>query len=387
VIAGRKSQPAEQVNFAPSAPAVAKVQPTTEPVAEQQPVSNEMAPFSDTLARKTNEYARTLEPAARRHTAVTHQPSPVRWTEAGHPAREAANREAVLPLTPAAGAVGAEGAAPVGAVASVWPADSAHLAAVTQSANSNALNDVPAIVPESSDFPSKPATSADTLEQRLTRAVHDNPRDVGAQLDYQLYEMLKDDASPQLASVSMLPTEDRELVSALVDGVSNFRNSIRQDNNTLVSKKIRPILDMADRLRDEAELSIPTVALCTRVDGFGRYQPIDPPRFPAMQVNPVIVYCEVANFASRPTDSQMWETKLRQEVTLYTETGLPVWHDKSRDVVDECRDRRHDFFLYDMVKLPGNLSVGRYILKITIEDQTVKRVREATVPIEMVAQE
>src|ERR1019366_5662652 len=145
----------------------------------------------------------------------------------------------------------------------------------------------------------------DTLEAKLMKQVHDNPRDVGAQLDYELYEMLKDDSSPQLASDSLLPNEDREVVSALVDGVSNFRSAVRQDNNMLLSKKIQPILDMADRVRTEAELSLPTVVLCKKVDGYGKYEPINPASFPAGQPNLMIVYCEIANFASQMNDRQM----------------------------------------------------------------------------------
>jgi hypothetical protein len=333
----------------------------------------------EALAQKTAEYAKSLDPAGAPASAPP-VASPVKWTQAKAAIAANTNAPVVLPLTSAAGS-----ASPDPVMLPAAAADSAQLAAVTHSAKSNAMSDIPAIVPESSDFP-KPKMAPDTLENKLAREARDNPRDVAAQLDYQLYGLLKDEPTPQLASISQLPTEDREVVAALVDGVSNFRTAVRQDNNMLLSKKIRPILDMADRVRTEAELAVPVVALCRKVDGYGKYDPIDPARFPAGQANPVIVYCEIANFASQMNDQQMWETKLRQEVTLYTETGLPVWHDKSRDVVDNCRNRRHDFFMYDLVRLPAQLSVGRYILKITIEDRTANRVREATVPVEMVAQ-
>jgi hypothetical protein len=377
LIGGCKSQPSSSVSAIPPKPApVAVAHDPTPP----ESASVQSAPLPDALAQKTTEYAKSLEPAAEPQQAPAPAPSPVKWTQAKAAQRSGSNAPVALPLIPAAGS-----ASPDPTVLPAAAADSAQLAAVVHSAKSNAFNDIPAIVPESSDFP-KPRVEPDTLENKLARQARDNPRDVAAQLDYQLYGLLKDEPSPQLASISQLPTEDREVVSALVDGISNFRATVREDNNMLLSKKIRPILDMADRVRTEAELSVPVVALCTRVDGYGKYDPIDPARFPAGQPNPVIVYCEIANFASQPNDQQMWETKLRQGVTLYTETGLPVWHDKSRDVTDECRNRRHDFFMYDLVKLPAQLSVGRYILKITIEDLNANRVREATVPVEMVAQ-
>jgi hypothetical protein len=172
----------------------------------------------------------------------------------------------------------------------------------------------------------------------------------------------------------------------LVDGVSNFRTGVRQDANMLLSKKIRPLLDMADRLRSEAELSVPTVALCKRVDGYGKFEPVDPPRFPAGRENATIVYCEIENFESHMNEKRLWQTQLTQQVTLFTETGMLVWKDQMRPVTDECRNRRHDFFLYDLVKLPGNLTIGRYLLKVSIEDQLAHRVAEATLPVEIVGQ-
>jgi hypothetical protein len=154
----------------------------------------------------------------------------------------------------------------------------------------------------------------------------------------------------------------------------------------LLSQKIRPLTEMSDRLASQAELAVPVVALCKRVDGFGNYQPIDPPRFPAGRENPVIVYCEITNFESRLNDKRLWQTELTQQVNLYTEAGMLVWPDKSRPVKDECRNRRHDFFLYNVVKLPANLTIGRYLLKVSIEDRTAHRVAESTVPVEIVGQ-
>ena len=114
---------------------------------------------------------------------------------------------------------------------------------------------------------------------------------------------------------------------------------------------------------------------------------IDPPNFPAGRDNPAIVYCEIENFDSKLNDQRQWETKLTQDVTIFTETGMLVWKDKSRDVSDVCRNRRHDFFMYDLIKLPADLSIGRYIVKVTIVDRNANRIAEKTVPVEIVAQE
>ena len=125
------------------------------------------------------------------------------------------------------------------------------------------------------------ATTNNTpLDERIGRLVKDYPRDVSAEFEFQLLQFLENQQVPQMQVLSSLPAEDRELLTAIVDGLSNFRNTLRLDNNMLLSKKVRPILDLADRLRSQAELSIPTLVLCNKVDGFGMYEPVEP-RFTA----------------------------------------------------------------------------------------------------------
>ncbi|HTL30730.1 MAG TPA: hypothetical protein VL282_15980, partial [Tepidisphaeraceae bacterium] len=125
------------------------------------------------------------------------------------------------------------------------------------------------------------------LDERLGRLVKDYPKDVSAQFEYQLLQFLENQQVPQMQVLSSLPSEDRELLTAIVDGLSNFRNTIRIDNNMLLSRKVRPILDLAERLRSQAELSIPTLALCSKVSGFGNYEPVEA-RFPAGKETKVV---------------------------------------------------------------------------------------------------
>ena len=188
-------------------------------------------------------------------------------------------------------------------------------------------------------------------------------------------------------ALSSLPLEDREVVATIMDGLTNFRSALRADNNMLLSKKIKPLLELADRLRSQADLNIPALALCKSVEGFGMYDPMEPARFAAGSTHEAILYCEVENFACvSQGDKQRWETRLAQEATLYTESGMPVWVDKSGQIVDSSRNRRHDFFLVKRIKLPSTLSIGRYLLKVTVEDQQSKRLAEQTVPVEIDAQ-
>lgn len=234
-----------------------------------------------------------------------------------------------------------------------------------------------------------PAESAkeDDLLGKLSARVREYPRDAAAHLEYQLLQFLRDEPVPDLGAIAALPSEDRELLTTLLDGLANFRNGLRADANMLQSKKVSPLLELSDRLRSQGELSIPVAALCSDVKLFGVYEPLEPARFTAGgKDNKAILYFEVANFSSQLNAEKKYETRLKQEAVLYAEAGLAVWRDKEDTVVDKSRNRRHDFFIADIVKLPETLPMGRYLLKVTVTDLHVNRVAEATVPVEIVAQ-
>lgn len=228
-------------------------------------------------------------------------------------------------------------------------------------------------------------SSSASLSRRLEKQIRENPRDVIANLDYQLLQFVQDQQVPDLSVMAGLPQEDREIISALMDGLSNFRSAVRSDGNMLLGRKIRPLLDMDTRLRSQSDLVINNLTLCKKVERFGVYEPIEPARFIAGREQPVIIYCAIENFSSQYTDKKLWETHLTQESVLYTESGLNVWSDKTTSIVDQSRQRRNDFFVVKMIRLPANLTIGQYLLKVTIVDQQASRVAEATVPLQIVA--
>jgi hypothetical protein len=275
----------------------------------------------------------------------------------------------------------------------------APAAAQTEAAAATSTHDanLPITLPESADFQdaARQASAggsdivpADQLEHKLATHLREYPADMEGQLNYEMLLFAEGQPVPQMSALAGLSGEDRELLSTVMDGLSNFRGVIAADDNLLLAGKIKPLLEMDDRLRSQAELTLPAVALCTEVDSYGVYKPVDSARFVAGQENKVIVYVEVQNFQSQLTGDNQWETRLGEEMVLYTESGLPVWPAKSdvEPVVDLCRQRRHDFFLRKLVVLPKNLTIGRYLLKVTVTDQEANHVAETTTPVEIVAE-
>ena len=355
------------------------VAPPPQDVQPAPPVEDD----ANVLADKTRQYASDLSPLLNQQNSsppATTIPSIVQWTEPNHPSTPP---PAQVPQPPPVVQ------SPPPAAPSVVPANPpARLAAAKIS------DDVPQILPESADhIPDATATPGvniptDEYEKKLYQNVLDYPRDLGNQLDYELLRFVRDESTPDLTSISGLTSEDREILSALLDGINNFRNTVRADSNQMLGQKIQPLIDMVDRLHEQAELTIPVISLCTRVDSFAVYRAVPSCRFPAGEDNEVIVYSEVANFTSTQNNDKMWQTRLMQEMTLYTEGGMAVWPEKSNAqlFVDFAHSRRHDFFIARRVKIPDALTIGRYLLKVTITDPQSSRIAEATTPIDIVAE-
>lgn len=158
--------------------------------------------------------------------------------------------------------------------------------------------------------------------------------------------------------------------------------------------------DTAAGLSASGSISIASVALCQRVESFGRYLPFPQSEFAAGRSQDVIVYTEVEGFAERAwsaaTDAPgerlaassdsaaQWITEVSQEVTLYSADGYQSLHRPEQVVRDVSRRSRRDYYMVQRITLPPTLAIGRYTLKVTIRDKTTGAEAQKNIPISIV---
>lgn len=152
-----------------------------------------------------------------------------------------------------------------------------------------------------------------------------------------------------------------------------------------------------DDLGSSLPLRIGAAELCTRVDGFGQYQPVEGNAFEAMRPHRVIVYTEVERFGYRPIGEadlaghragpgDRWAVSLTQQLELYNETGaMSAWSRPALPIVETSRNRRRDFHIVDQIDLPPNLSIGVYHLKITVKDKATGAQDSRSIELRIVA--
>lgn len=129
-------------------------------------------------------------------------------------------------------------------------------------------------------------------------------------------------------------------------------------------------------LRADAELSVPVVALCSRVEAFGIYQELPEQALTPYQPNRAIVYCEVKNFESQRDSADRYQTLLSSRIELFSGDGKSLWSHGQDRIEDICRRQREDFFVAQLVTLPAGLAPGEYVLKVTITDLVASKTNQ-----------
>jgi hypothetical protein len=140
-------------------------------------------------------------------------------------------------------------------------------------------------------------------------------------------------------------------------------------------------------LTSSAKLEIPKIELCTKVESFGRFSPLGTHKFLARTNPRVIVYSELQGFASE-LEGDQYVTRLATRISLESERdGIEVWarNPEWTAVVDASPVRRSEFFVGEIIPISEHLTVGSYLLRVAIRDESTGRVATTSMPIQIVA--
>jgi len=182
-----------------------------------------------------------------------------------------------------------------------------------------------------------------------------------------------------------LTDKERELLGKLQTFFADLGKSLdgKADAEQAI---VDAVAKLRQSLTKEPELKLPTIALCTRVAGFGDFTPFDRLSFLAGSEQKAIVYLEIDGFASEVNKKGEYVTELAQQLVIYSDRdGIPVWKEDWQSAVDTSKNKRQDFFTVQVITLPKALSVGKYQLKVRVRDEKSSAEVEGTIGFEMIA--
>jgi hypothetical protein len=225
----------------------------------------------------------------------------------------------------------------------------------------------------------------DLLDQ-LRKEAASRPDSVGAALRLRLAAWSLTGQVPAGEEWPLQDAEKRRLAEAVwqVLQVVSKTDAMPQQTGSEEFEKALESLD--ETLRQVQPLKIPNAALCWSVQSFGNYDALPQPwKFPAGQPNMVVLYCELTGFRSEANkDRPGWyRTLLGERLAILSTDGTELWQYDEPAIEDPCRRPRRDFFVTKKLRIPANLPVGRYVLKITIRDRLANRVAETNLPFEI----
>jgi hypothetical protein len=129
-------------------------------------------------------------------------------------------------------------------------------------------------------------------------------------------------------------------------------------------------------------LKIAALRLCSKVDAFGVFNPVNPETLRPGQ--PVLVYCEMAGLEYQARGNA-FVSRLAAHFELRSGTDGPiVWEQAPEIARDLCHRPRRDYYVSYKVELPSSLEPGPYRLRLVQTDLVGDRAASSEIPVTIV---
>lgn len=136
----------------------------------------------------------------------------------------------------------------------------------------------------------------------------------------------------------------------------------------------------SENLKSVSNLEVLNTAFCTEVENFGVIKKFPIYRFSADQE--VLLYCELDNFVSEQV-KEGYETQLQGMYEIFDTNGRRVADQKLPLDAHVCRNQRRDYYIPYVMYMPRNISDGKYVLRLAIEDLNGKKFGQAELEFEI----
>lgn len=219
---------------------------------------------------------------------------------------------------------------------------------------------------------SPPREPIDTFQQKLESLeakVRAEPNNYGDQFKLRMMYLLAGQEEKATGAINGTDADLQELIIAHFKTLLAAQAGSGRDAALAANRQLGELENLRDLVRAKADLQVPKVVVCSAIEGFGRYTPIEPAEFQAGQKNRILLYIEVDNFVSEKTASGMYRTLLSVRQSLLTKAGEEMWTTQDSNIEDLARQQRRDFYLtVGPLSIPATLAAGEYVLKVEVED-------------------
>lgn len=187
------------------------------------------------------------------------------------------------------------------------------------------------------------------------------------QTDLRLLHMIAGRSAESIRIIESLPEEEQEYWQSLMLSMNRFRQAGEDsDRPEQLTESLQHLRNATKKLQPLAQLSIPRIILCDRIDGFGSVA-----EFPTANFEPgqrILVYTELQNFRSELTADGRYRSEFAAVLEFLRE-GEDEVVDTIRvpQIEDLCDVERTDYFQSFELTLPA--LEGKYLMRLRLRDQ------------------
>jgi len=216
-----------------------------------------------------------------------------------------------------------------------------------------------------------PAIEAQRLEieEQLAKVAAD-PTNIQALFKLRMLYLLSGRETDAFAPIDGIPTATQDIVLAQLRSFDAARTVSINDPATSANAQLEAMRNLQEKLREQADLQVPKVVLCTEIVAFGKYTPFKSTDFEAGYDHDVVLYVEVDNFKSEQTAGGQYRTKFAARVSMLSKDGeqLSTFVEEP-NIEDINRRPRRDFFMsFGPFTIPGVFPAGEYVIKVQVDD-------------------
>ncbi len=216
----------------------------------------------------------------------------------------------------------------------------------------------------------------ETLERELARYTPSDREGERMATSARLLHLIANHRDQAVATMDKLSEDEREYwkhqLHALLVALDADDKHAGSRRAALALRELR---EAENHLANMSTLDVRNLAFCEEVKSFGNYTPVKSISFKPGQR--VFLYVEIDNFSVH-LDGDKYETKLQTEYNIVDASGGRI-STKLEPVNEECRNRRHDYYITYTIDVPKDLRPGDYTLQLTIEDEVGQKSSEASI--------
>jgi hypothetical protein len=200
-----------------------------------------------------------------------------------------------------------------------------------------------------------------------------------------LLQLVDGDRDSALRPLTGVSATQQDFWSQQLFGLSTYLDGERTpDDGRRAAAAAVHLRDANLKLGDMATLMVRNLAFATEVHSYGVYKKFEHYEFHSGQE--VLLYAEVENFKSAPTD-QGFHTALRSSYQILDNRGARVDQKEFEITEEHCQNPRRDYFIRYFVWMPKRIYGGTYTLQLTIEDTLSQKIGQASIEFKVADKE